>query len=60
MSEAEKLSEPESEETPPPRDGMARTLVGALVGGGILAGSFFAAQYFWTHQEEAERKKPKR
>ena len=60
MSEAEKLSETESEETPPPRDGMARTLVGALVGGGILAGSFFAAQYFWTHQEEAERKKPKR
>ncbi len=60
MSEAEKLSETESEETPPPRDGMARTLVGALVGGGILAGSFLAAQYFWTHQEEAERKKPKR
>jgi len=60
MSEAEKLSETESGETPPPRDGMARTLVGALVGGGILAGSFFAAQYFWTHQEEAERKKPKR
>ncbi|MDC0144070.1 hypothetical protein OAK45_06030 [Verrucomicrobia bacterium] len=60
MSEAKKLSETESEETPPPRDGMARKLVGALVGGGILAGSFFAAQYFWTHQEEAERKKPKR
>jgi multidrug efflux system membrane fusion protein len=60
MSEAEKLSETESEETPPPRDGMARTLVGALVGGGILAGSFLAAQFFWTHQEEAERKKPKR
>ena len=60
MSEAEKLSETESEETPPPRYGMARTLVGVLVGGGILAGSFLAAQYFWTHQEEAERKKPKR
>ena len=60
MSEAKKLSETESEETPPPRYGMARTLVGVLVGGGILAGSFFAAQYFWTHQEEAERKKPKR
>jgi len=49
MSEAEKLSETESEETPPPRDGMAQTLVGVLVGGSILAGSFFAARYFWTH-----------
>jgi len=37
-----------------------RKLVGVLVGGSILAGSFFAAQYFWTHQEEAERKKAKR
>ncbi|MDE2679742.1 MAG: hypothetical protein OSB29_00085 [Verrucomicrobiota bacterium] len=60
MIEAEKSSETEAEETPLTRNGMARTLVGVLVGGVILAGSFSAARYFWTHQEEAERKKPKR
>ena len=57
-----KLAEPKTEGLSAQandEDGAARVVTGLLVGLLVLGGSAFAAYYFWTNQEEAERR-PKR
>ena len=38
------------------KDGGARVITGLVIGLLILGGSAFTAYYFWTNQEETERR----
>ena len=63
MNDQADKPEPAEQESPEPSPGnnrMSRALAGFAIGLSILGGSAYAAIYFWTHQEEAQRSTPPR